>query len=115
MRTKRSSIRITRFSKRVWTSLNVCSTLEGQVHRRPYRLPSGGDHLAALRDPARLAMDMIENLEHVKTKLRQSMDEYFKVYDFFYDMLRAEGMPISTWTPAIHDGRYYVPPTIFRA
>jgi hypothetical protein len=37
------------------------------------------------------------------------MDEHFKVYDLFYDMLRAEGMPIATWTPAIHGGRYYVP------
>jgi hypothetical protein len=73
----------------------------------------GGDHLAALRDPARLAMDMIENLDHVKAKLRQSMDEYYKVYDIFYEMLRAEGMPITTWTSAIHDGRYYLPSNDF--
>jgi hypothetical protein len=74
---------------------------------------SGGDHLAALRDPARLAMDMIENLDHVKAKLSSSMKEYFKVYDYFYRILRDAGMPITSWTPLVHDGRFYIPSNDF--
>lgn len=73
----------------------------------------GGDHLAALRGPANLAVDMIENLDHVKLKLGRSMKEYYRVYDFFYDMLKANGMPITTWAPVIHDGRFYLPSNDF--
>ncbi|NPV80649.1 MAG: hypothetical protein HPY52_10300 [Firmicutes bacterium] len=73
----------------------------------------GGDHLAALRDPQKLAIDLIENLDAVKAKLQSSQQEYFSVYNIFYEMLRAEGMPITSWTPLIHDGRYYIPSNDF--
>jgi len=73
----------------------------------------GGDHLAALRDPQNLAIDMIENLDHVKAKLESAEKEYFHVYDIFYNMLRAEGMPITSWLPLIHDGRFYIPSNDF--
>ncbi len=73
----------------------------------------GGDHLAALRDPQQLAIDMIENLEYVKRKLEESQKEFFEVYDIFYQKLRAAGMPITSWTPLIHDGRYYIPSNDF--
>ncbi|MGI6705077.1 MAG: hypothetical protein ACOX6S_02035 [Clostridia bacterium] len=73
----------------------------------------GGDHLAALRDPQVLAIDMIENLDYVKDKLESSYKEYFHVYDIFYEMLREAGMPITSWTPLIHDGRYYIPSNDF--
>lgn len=73
----------------------------------------GGDHIAALRDPQVLAVDLIENVDWVKQKLKSSTQEYFKVYDIFYDMLRASGMPITSWTPLIHEGRYYIPSNDF--
>ncbi len=73
----------------------------------------GGDHLAALRDPQVLALDMIENLDYVKEKLESSYKEYYHVYDIFYEMLRGAGMPITSWTPLIHDGRYYIPSNDF--
>ena len=73
----------------------------------------GGDHLAALRDPANLAMDMIENLEWVKKKLSESYPEYYEAYDYFYEKLRAAEMPITSWTPLIHEGRYYIPSNDF--
>lgn len=68
----------------------------------------GGDHLAALRDPQQLAIDMIENIEYVKAKLEESQTEFFKVYDIFYNKLNEAGMPITSWLPLIHDGRYYI-------
>ena len=73
----------------------------------------GGDHLAALRDPEVLAIDMIENLDWVREKLTSSAAEYTRAYGIFYDMLREAGMPITTWTALIHDGRYYVPSNDF--
>ncbi len=73
----------------------------------------GGDHLAALRDPAELAVDLVENVEWVRRKLEESADEYKKAYDHFYFKLRAAGMPITSWTQLIHEGRYYIPSNDF--
>lgn len=76
-------------------------------------LHPGGDHLAALRDPERLAVDMIENVGFVKQKLAESYHEYYRAYDIFYHILRDADMPITSWTPLIHDGRYYIPSNDF--
>lgn len=73
----------------------------------------GGDHLAALRDPANLAIDMIENIDWVKRKLADSYPEYYRAYDYFYKKLRTADMPITSWTPLIHEGRYYIPSNDF--
>lgn len=73
----------------------------------------GGDHIAALRDPQVLALDMVENVEWVKRKLKESYKEFFEVYDIFYDMLKGEDMPITSWTPLICDGRFYIPSNDF--
>lgn len=73
----------------------------------------GGDHIAALRDPQNLAIDLIDNLVHVKEKLKNSYKEFFHVYDIFYAILKRAGMPISSWTPIIHDGRFYIPSNDF--
>lgn len=76
-------------------------------------LHPGGDHVATLRDPQNLAIDMLENPEWVKKELERSMPEYYAVYGVFYNMLRSAGMPISTWTPLINDGTFYVPSNDF--
>ncbi len=73
----------------------------------------GGDHIAALRDPQDLAIDMIENLDHVKNKLAQSYKDYYKVYDIFYEMLYSAGMPITSWCPLLYEGRFYIPSNDF--
>lgn len=73
----------------------------------------GGDHLAALRDPANLAMDLIENPDWVKKALAESTPEYFKCYDIFYNMIREADMPITSWLNLIYDGRYYIPSNDF--
>jgi hypothetical protein len=48
---------------------------------------AGGDHLAALRGPDVLAMDMIDSPEYIKRKLKDSEIEFFKIYDYFYDLM----------------------------
>ncbi len=75
----------------------------------------GGDHLAALRDPAQLALDMLEHVDHVKAKLLDSYMEFFPVYTGFYNLIRDAGMPATTWLPLIHDGTFYVPSNDFSA
>jgi len=73
----------------------------------------GGDHLAALRDPENLAVDMIENPEWVKKALNRSVPEYFAAYGAFYQMIHEAGMPTSTWTPIVHNGTFYIPSNDF--
>lgn len=73
----------------------------------------GGDWLAALRDPANLAMDLILHPEEVQTLLKRGEADYFRVYDIFYEKLRAHGQPISTWLPLVSEGKYYVPSNDF--
>jgi len=73
----------------------------------------GGDGVAALRDPQRLALDMIEHVDEVKRALDVLERDYFALYDVFYAKLRAAGQPISTWLQLMDDGKYYVPSNDF--
>ena len=73
----------------------------------------GGDCVAALREPQILAIDMLEHVDEVATLLERLEVDYFRVYDFFYDKLRAAGQPISTWLSLIAEGKYYVPSNDF--
>lgn len=73
----------------------------------------GGDAIAAFRDPQNLAMDMITHRDEVMTLLHRLEADYFAVYDHFYHKLRTAGQPITTWTPLIADGKYYVPSNDF--
>ena len=75
----------------------------------------GGDHLAALRDPARLAIDLIENPDHVKRLVNEAATEYRRAYDVFYERIRAAGMPTTSWLPLVSFGRYYIPSNDFSA
>ena len=76
-------------------------------------LHPGGDHLAALRDPQNLAMDMLDEPEYVKKALERSMPEYYAAYGVFYNMIRAAGMPATSWIPIVHEGTFYIPSNDF--
>lgn len=76
-------------------------------------LHPGGDHLAALRDPQNLAMDMLDDVDWVKKALQRSYPEYYAAYGVFYQMIHSVGMPITSWTPIIHDGTFYIPSNDF--
>ncbi len=75
----------------------------------------GGDHLAALRDPTRLATDLIDNPEPVKRLLAESYEDYWKAYELFYTKIRDAGMPTTSWLPLLSWGRYYIPSNDFSA
>ena len=74
---------------------------------------AGGDGIAAFRDPQQLALDMVEHLDEVRALLARLEADYFKVYDVFYEKLRAAGQPITSWLPLICDGKYYIPSNDF--
>ena len=69
---------------------------------------AGGDHIAALRDPEVLCMDLYDYPEFVKAKIKDSYVEYFKFYEYFYNMTTLEGEPTTSWTPLVVEGRYNV-------
>ncbi|HML48026.1 MAG TPA: hypothetical protein PKE04_14895, partial [Clostridia bacterium] len=73
----------------------------------------GGDHLAALRDPVNLNIDLIENPEWVDRMLSQSMAEYYAAYGVFYHMIHRAGMVTTSWLNIVHDGTYYIPSNEF--
>lgn len=73
----------------------------------------GGDAMAAFRDPQNLALDMLEHKEEVKALLRCVTDDYYAVYDIFYEKLKKAGQPITSWIPLVSDGKYYIPSNDF--
>ena len=73
----------------------------------------GGDCIAALRDPQNLAFDMLDHPDEVKALLPRINQDYFAVYDEFYDKLRAAGQPITAWVTLLSEGKYYIPSNDF--
>jgi len=73
----------------------------------------GGDHVAALRDPERFAVDLLEHPEKVRRKLASSYPEYYPIYDYFTKMIKDAGMPVATWTPLPSEETMYVPSNDF--
>ncbi len=74
---------------------------------------SGGDAIAAFRDPQALALDMLEHPDDIKALLPRLEADYFAVYNVFYDKLRAAGQPITSWLPLVYEGKYYIPSNDF--
>ena len=76
---------------------------------------AGGDHLAALRDPERLAIDLLDEPEAILPMLSDAATDYFRAYDMFYERIASAGMPATSWLPLVHFGRYYIPSNDFSA
>jgi len=73
----------------------------------------GGDAIAAFRDPQVLNVDMIEVVEEVKALLDDVTQTYFRVYDFYYEKLKAAGQAICTWAGIVSTKKWYVPSNDF--
>jgi len=76
-------------------------------------LHPGGDAIAAFRDPMALNIDMIECPDNVKTLLRRMTDIYFRVYDYYFDKLRAAGQATTCWAGIVSSKKWYVPSNDF--
>jgi len=74
---------------------------------------SGGDAVAAFRDPVNLNFDMIERPGDVKALLARINADYFEVFDFFYDKLAGTRQPITTWLGVVSTRKWYVPSNDF--
>jgi len=73
----------------------------------------GGDHVAALRDPQVLAIDMLEYPDQVKAKLASSYKEYYAVYDYYVGLLKKAKMHIASWLPITSEKTMYTPSNDF--
>jgi len=76
-------------------------------------LHGGGDAIAAFRDPQELLIDTIEHPEDIKRLCNRITGDFLDVYDEFYSMLSAAGMPSTTWLRATCRGKYHVPSNDF--
>ncbi|MCB9770306.1 MAG: trimethylamine corrinoid protein 2 [Candidatus Omnitrophica bacterium] len=73
----------------------------------------GGDALAALRDPMRLNMDLMDQPEEVKRLLGDLNQIYARVYDHCYSLLQESGQAISAWPGIVSTRKWYVPSNDF--
>lgn len=77
---------------------------------------SGADHVAALRDPQNLAMDLIDHPQAVKDMLVKSSKDYFDAYDHFRQLIRRTNSIDYTvsWMGCLgSEGRFYIPSNDF--
>ena len=77
---------------------------------------SGGDHVAALREPQILAMDLIDDPLAVKSMLATAKTDYFEAYEHFYQMVKCSGgidYTISWMGSLGSEGRFYIPSNDF--
>jgi hypothetical protein len=76
-------------------------------------LHPGSDAIAAFRDPQQLNMDLIDAPQQVKALLDRVTDIYFRIFDFYYDKLRAADQAICTWAGIVSTNKWYVPSNDF--
>ncbi len=73
----------------------------------------GGDCLAAFRDPATLALDMLEHRDEVENLLSRITRTYLEVFDFYYDKLTAARQAMTNWAGIVSSKKWYVPSNDF--
>jgi hypothetical protein len=74
---------------------------------------SGGDAIAAFRDPLNLNMDMIDFPDEV-IKLRGYVDDVFEeVFNFCMDKLQGAGQAVCSWPGIVSSKRWHVPSNDF--
>lgn len=72
-------------------------------------LHPGLDCVAAWRDPQQLCFDMIDNPEKVGELARQSIADFEFIYDYFDNMLKAQGQLSVSWMGIPSFGRMHIP------
>ncbi|MFA5860001.1 MAG: hypothetical protein WC955_13150 [Elusimicrobiota bacterium] len=76
-------------------------------------LHTGGDAVAAFRDPQQLCIDMIEHPGEIKSLCERITTDFLLLYDEYYTKLSSAGMPSTTWLPFTCTGKYHVPANDF--
>lgn len=70
-------------------------------------LHTGGDLVAALRNPQDLCLDLADDLPGVRAAVDHVNRFYPLMYNDFWDRIKAAGQPCTSWTPTLHAGPTY--------
>ncbi len=76
-------------------------------------LHGGGDAIAAFSDPQELLLGTLEHPGEIKRLCDRITTEFLAVYDHFYQILSAAGMPSTSWLQATCKGKYHIPSNDF--
>jgi hypothetical protein len=76
-------------------------------------LHGGGDAIAALREPQRLCIDVLERPDDVRALAERVTTDFLHTYDLYHDRLQTAGQHSITWLPATCRGRMHVPSNDF--
>ncbi|HEY9162506.1 MAG TPA: hypothetical protein VIS94_15615 [Desulfomonilia bacterium] len=73
----------------------------------------GADCLAGFRGPSNLAMDLYDNREQVKLALKKVTQDFFRLYDYYYDKLTKAHQPCTGWPGIVSTYKWHVPSNDF--
>ena len=76
-------------------------------------LHGGGDAVAALREPQRLCIDVLERPDEVRALTERLTADFRRTYDAYHNKLQTAGQHSVTWLPATCRGRMHVPSNDF--
>ncbi len=71
-------------------------------------LHTNGDLLAALRGPQELCFEYADDIEGVRAACDYVTDFFAPMYDDLQGRIAATGQPTTSWTPAMHAGKFYM-------
>ena len=98
-------------SNQWWQFMNelidaVCQVAENNFLVGIPDLHGGGDCLAAIRHPDRLALDLYDQPEEVKRIMRKLTQIYLEIFDSYYEKISTVQEGSITWIPAYSLGKY---------
>jgi hypothetical protein len=76
-------------------------------------LHTGGDGIAAFRDPMDLNTDLLLHRDAVERLLARVNAVFHEVFDFFYTKLEAAGQACTSWPNIVSSKKWYVPSNDF--
>ncbi len=71
-------------------------------------LHTNGDLVAALRDPQDLCLECADDIDAVRAACDYVTEFFPRMYEDLYGRIVAAGQPCTSWTPALHAGRFYM-------
>ena len=73
----------------------------------------GGDAIVAFRDPLNMNIDMIENVDAIKSLLSYLDNVLIDILNYYADKLQSAGQAICSWPSIVSSKRYHVPSNDF--
>jgi len=76
-------------------------------------LHPGGDAITAFRDPLNLNIDMIDDIDNVKNLLARISNDFFCVFDYYFNKLKNTGQVCTSWPAIVSSKKWHVPSNDF--